>query len=350
MVTVDMAIKRLDRSIVSGSCARPIDLTREHRMSSTRAARCACAMLALICSQVASAQLQPNRPLRIVTSSLGGGTDFASRLLATSLTESLGRTVIVDNRSSGLAPGQVVSKAAPDGHTLLLITSGIAWVLPLFQKVPYDPVKDFVPLSLIASFPTVLAINAAVPANSVSELIRLAQSRPGTLNYVMTAPGGSGHLAGELFKFMARVSLTPVPYKTTGTAVIDLVGGRVQVFFSAAGPIMPHVKAGRLKALAVSSPKPSALVPDLPTVAATVPGYALEGHYCLFAPAGTPEETVRFLNREVVRVLQDDGVRAKFLASGVEPRGSPPEELGALQAADTAKMAELVREAGLKAN
>ena len=319
-------------------------------MPPARFARFACAILTLVCSQVSFAQLQPNRPIRIVTSSLGGGTDFASRLLATNLTESLGRSIIVDNRSSGLMPGQLVSRATPDGHTLLLITGGIAWVLPLFQKAPYDPIKDFVPLSLIASFPTVMAINASVPANSVSEFIRLAQSRPGALNYVMTAPGGSAHLASELFKFMAKVNLTPVPYKTTGTGVIDLVSGRVQMFFSAAGPIMPHVQAGKLKALAVSSPKPSALLPDLPTVAATVPGYALEGYYCLFAPAGTPEDTVRFLNREFVRVLQDDGVRAKFLAAGVEPRGSTPQELRVVQEADSANMANLIRETGLKAN
>lgn len=318
-------------------------------MPPPRLARFACAILTLVCSQVAVAQLQPNRPIRIVTSSLGGGTDFASRMLATSLTESLGRTVIVDNRGSGVLPGQVASKATPDGHTLLLITGGIAWVLPLFQKVPYDPIRDFVPVSLIASFPAVMAINASVPANSVGEFIRLAQSRPGALNYVMTAPGGSAHLAGELFKFMAKVNLTPVPYKTTGTAVTDLIGGRVEMFFSAAGPIMPHVKAGRLKALAVSSSKPSALLPDLPTVAATVPGYSLEGYYCLFAPAGTREEVVRFLNREVMRVLQDDSVRGKFLAAGVEPRGSAPEELGALREADMAKMANLIRETGLKA-
>lgn len=317
-------------------------------MTPSRLARFACAFLTLVCSQGAVAQLQPGRPIRIVTSSLGGGTDFASRMLATSLAESLGRSVIVDNRGSGVLPAQVVSKATADGHTLLLITGGIAWVLPLFQKVPYDPVKDFAPVALIASFPAVMAINASVPAGSVSEFIRLAQSRPGTLNYVMTVPGGSAHLASELFKFMAKVSLTPVPYKTTGTGVTDLVGGRVQMFFSAAGPILPHVKAGRLKALAVTSPKPSALVPDLPTVAATVPGYSLEGYYCLFAPTGTPEEAVRLLNREVVRVLQDDAVRAKFLASGVEPRGSAPQELGALQASDMEKMAELIRETRLK--
>jgi tripartite-type tricarboxylate transporter receptor subunit TctC len=286
-------------------------------MPPTSLARLTCAMLTLVCSQLAVAQLQSNRPIRLVTSSL--------------------------------LPAQVVSKATPDGHTLLLITGGIAWVLPLFQKVPYDPVKDFVPLSLIASFPTVMAINASVPANSVSEFIQLARSRPSALNYVMTAPGGSAHLAGELFKFMAKVNLTPVPYKTTGTGVADLVSGRVQMFFSAAGPIMPHVKSGRLNALAVSSPKRSPLFPDLPTVADTVSGYALEGFYCLFAPAGTPEDAVRLLNREVVRVLQDDGVRAKFLAAGVEPRASTPDELGALQEADVTKMAALIREAGLKA-
>lgn len=294
-------------------------------------------------------QLQPNKPVRIVTSGFGGGTDFVSRVIASGLTASLGQQVIVDNRGSSVVPGEIVSKASPDGHTLLVTSGGILWVLPLFQKVPYDPVKDFSPVSLMASFPTILAVNASVPADSVKELIALAKAKPGGLNYVMTAQGGSAHLASELFKSMAGVNIVPVPYKNTGTAIIDLISGRVQMFFSASGPVMPHVKSGKLKALAVTSAKTSALFPDMPTVAASVPGYDVEAVYCIFAPAKTPAAIINRLNQEIVRVLGQADVKEKLLTAGIEPRGSSPAELGALRKSDMAKMSKLIQEAGIGA-
>ena len=294
-------------------------------------------------------QLQPNRPVRIVASGVGGGTDFVARQIANGLTDSLGQQFLVENRGSSVVPGEIVSKASPDGHTLLVTTGGILWVLPFFQKVPYDPVKDFSPVALAASFPTVLVVNASLPANSVKELIALAKAKPGALNYVMTAKGGSAHLAGELFNSMAGIKIVAVPYKNTATAITDLISGRVEMFFSAAGPVMPHVKSGKLKALAVTSPKTSMLLPDMPTVAASLPGYDMDGVYCLFAPAKTPAAIIKYLNQGLVRALSRADVKEKFLAAGIQPVGSSPAELGALRKTDMARMGKMIKEAGIGA-
>ena len=295
------------------------------------------------------AQLQPKKPIRIVTSGFGGGTDFLARQVATAMTANLGQQVLVENRGSSVIPGEIVATANPDGHTLLVTSGGILWVLPFFQKVPYDAVKDFAPVAITASFPAILAINASVPANSVKEFIAYAKANPGSLNYVMTAHGGSAHLAAELFKSMTGVNIVPVPYKNTGTAITDLVGGRVQMFFSASGPVMPHVKAGKLKALGVTSAKPSALLPDLPTVASSVPGYDMEAVYCIFAPAKTPAAIINQLNREIVKILNQSDVKERLLAAGMEPRPSTPAELAALRKMDMARMGEMIRKAGIGA-
>jgi len=304
----------------------------------------------LFVAHFAYAQLQPNKPIRLVTTGIGGGTDFASRQVATGLTASLGRPVVVENRGSSVVPGDTVAKAQPDGHTLLVTSGGIHWVLPLFQKVPYDAVRDFAPVTILAGFPSVLAINASVPANSVGELIAIAKAKPGALNYVMTAEGGSAHLSAAMFSVMAGVKMTPVPYKNTGTAITDLVSGQVQLFFSALGPVMPHVKSGRLKALASTSARKSTLLPpDMPTIAETVPGYDMEAVYCIFAPAKTPPPIVRYLNQEIQRVLSQPDVKERFSTAGIEPRGSSAAELNELRRVDIARMTKLVREAGLGA-
>ena len=297
----------------------------------------------------ASGQLHPNKPIRLVTSGIGGGTDFAARLVASGLNASLGQPVVVENRGSSVVPGDTVAKALPDGHTLLVTSGGILWVMPLFQKVPYDAVKDFAPVTLTASFPSVLTVNASVPAGSVKEFIAIAKARPGGLNYVMTAEGGSGHLSAALFQVMAGINMVPVPYKNTGTAITDLVSGQVQVFFSAAGPIMPHVKSGKLRALGITSARASTLVPDVPTIAATLPGYDMEAVYCIFAPAKTPAAIIGRLNREIGRVLAQADVKERFLAAGIEPRASTPEELGALRKDDIARVGKLIKDAGIAA-
>ncbi len=294
-------------------------------------------------------QLQANKPIRIVTSGVGGGTDFVARQLAAGLTTNLGQQVLVENRGSSVVPGEIVSKASPDGHTLLITSGGILWVLPFFQQVPYDAVKDFAPVALTATFPAVLAINGALPVNSTKEFIALAKAKPASMNYVMTAEGGSAHLASELFNHMAGVKIMAVGYKNTATAISDLISGQIQMFFSAAGPMMPHVKTGRLKVLAVTSAKPSSLVPDVPTVASVVPGYEMEAVYCLFAPANTPAAIINKLNQEVVKLLNQPDAKSKFLAAGIEPAPSTPAELGALRKADIARMAKLIKDAGIGA-
>lgn len=240
-----------------------------------------------------------------------------------------------------------MAKALPDGHTLLVTSGGILWVMPLFQKVPYDAVKDFAPVTLVASFPSVLTVNASVAAASVKELIAVAKARPGGLNYVMTAEGGSAHLSTALFQVMAGINMVPVPYKNTGTAITDLVSGQVQVFFAAGGLIMPHVKSGKLRALGITSAKASALAPDLPPIAATLPGYDMEAVYCIVAPAKTPSPTIGRLNREIGRVLAQADVKERFLAAGIEPRASTPEELGALRKSDIARVSKLIKDAGI---
>jgi tripartite-type tricarboxylate transporter receptor subunit TctC len=311
--------------------------------------RIVAAAIMIFGAQTTYGQLQPNKPIRLVTSGIGGGTDFAARVLANGLALRLGQVVIVENRGSSVVPGDVVSKASPDGHTLLVTSGGILWVLPFFQRVPYDPVKDFSPVALTASFPSILVVNPSVPANSVKEFIAVAKARSGALNYVMTAEGGSAHLSAAMFSVMAGVKMVPVPYKNTGTAITDLVGGQVQLFFSASGPVMPHVKTGKLKALGITSAKPSALLPDLPTIAASLPGYDMEAVYCIFAPPQTLAAIVNRLNHEIVRILDQDDVKQRFLAAGIEPRGSSPAELGALRKSDMTKMARLIKDAGIAA-
>ena len=294
----------------------------------------------------AVAQLHPVKPIRLVTSGVGGSTDYVARQLAQGLSAVLQRPVIVENRGSSVVPGDTVAKAQPDGHTLLVTSGGILWVLPFYQQVPYDAVKDFAPVSMLAAFPSVLAVNAAVPGNSrnsLREFIDHAKAKPGTLNYVMTAEGGSAHLAAVQFSVLAGVKMVAVPYKNTGTAMTDLLSGQVQLFFSAAGTVMPHVKTGKLKALGVTSARASPIVPDVPPIAGVLPGYDMESVLCLFAPAQSPAAAINFLNQEVKNVLSQPDVKERFLGAGIEPRGSTPAELGKLRGEEAARMAILIK-------
>ncbi len=216
-----------------------------------------------------SGQNYPTKPVRIVTSGIGGGNDFVSRLIAQGVSGPLGQQVIVDNRPSGVIPGDIVAKAPPDGYTVL-IASGSLWILTLLQdNVPYDPVRDFAPISSIDRDSNVLVVIPSLPAKSVKELIALAKARPGELNYASTATGASGHLSAELFKAMAGVNIVRIPYKGNAQAFTDLIGSQaqVQLMFPSAGSVATHVKSDRLRALAVTAAQPSALFPGLPTVA-----------------------------------------------------------------------------------
>lgn len=304
------------------------------------------ASLMLIAAAPALGQQFPNRSIRIVASGPGGGADASARLIAQQLTQIVGQQVIVENHVSSQADMQVAN-AAPDGYTLLLDTSTL-WIGPLLRKSSaYDPVKDFAPVTQALSFPLLMVINAAVPANSVKEFIALAKAKPGQINYVMASVGSSSHIAAELFKSLAGVDLTGVSYKVTSTGILDLLSGRVHVFFSAAGPMMPHVKTGKLKALGVSTAKPSTLFPDLPTVAATVPGYETVPSYSIFAPAKTPPAIINQLNRDIARAVRSPELKERIFENGFEVVASSPQELAALRAADMVRIAKLIKDANI---
>jgi len=290
----------------------------------------------------------PNRPIRIVTAEAGGGLDLASRVLAQGLTRNLGQQVIVENRPTGIVVGEIVAKATPNGHTLL-VTGSSFWLAPfLHDKLPWDPVKDFLPVTLAANTPNLVVVHPAVAAKSISELIALAKAKPGELNYASGSIGSTPHLAPELFKRMASVDIVRVPYKGSGPALIDLIAGQVQVMFPTATGGLPHVKAGRLRALAVTSARPSALVPGLPTVAEALPGYESGVMYGVFVPARTPDAIVRRLNQESVRFLNTPEARERYFSAGVEVVGSSPEQLAAAVKSEMARMGKIIRDAGIR--
>ena len=295
-----------------------------------------------------SAQTYPTKPVRIVTANVGGGTDFVSRLIAQGISGPLGQQVIVDNRASGVIPGDIVAKAAPDGYTLL-VAGGILWIAPLLQKTPYDPLKDFAPITLPVTAPAFLVVHPSLPVKSVRQLVALAKSRPGELNYGSTGTGSSTHLAAELFKSMAGVNIVRIPYKGGGPATVGLIGGEVQLMFATAGSVTPHVKSGKLRMLAVTSARPSALAPDLPTIAASgLPGYEADTTYAVLAPAGTPAAIVKQLNHEIVRALNRPDMREKFLNAGVDVVGSTPEQLTAAMSGEVSRLGKVIRDAGIR--
>ena len=306
------------------------------------------AAVLVLAASAACAQDYPHKAIRIITTEAGGGTDFAARMVGQALSTELGQPVVIENRPSGVIPGQVASQASPDGYTLL-ITSGSLWVGPLLRKTPYDPVTDFAPVSLLVNYPSVLVVHPSVPATTVAALIDLAHARPGQLNYGAPALGTPTHLAAELFKAMAAVDIVGVAYKGTGPAVNALIGGHVQLMFGAPASVAGHVKSGRLRALAVTSARPSALVPGLPAIAATVPGYEMGGETALFAPRGTPEAIVARLNRDVARILNQPAIKERFFQAGVETVGSSPAELAATIKNTMNRLGKVIREAGIRA-
>ena len=298
-----------------------------------------------------AAQDYPNKPIRIVTSAPGGGVDFAARLIAPALTERFGQQVIVENRggAGGMVAAQTVARAPPDGYTLLLYGSPI-WLAPYLRKsVPYDPVKDFQPITLTTRSPTILVVHPSVAANSVKDLIALAKAKPGALNVAIGGSGTSSHLATELFKSRAAIDIVLVPYTGTGPAVSAVLGGEVRVMFANTAVAAPHVKSGKLRALAVTSTQPSALAPGVPTVATSgLPGYESVSIYGMLAPAKTPAAIISRLNQEVVRFLVTPQVKEKFLQSGVEVVASSPKEFAAAIKSDMTTLGKVIKEAGIR--
>jgi tripartite-type tricarboxylate transporter receptor subunit TctC len=298
---------------------------------------------------IAFGQSYPTKPIRVLSAEVGGGADFVARLVAQRISGPLGRQVVVENRPGRLI-GDILVKATSDGYTLLLASSTILFA-PLFGETLYDPVKDFSPITMLASAPNIIVVHPSVPATSVKELIALAKARPGKLNYGSGGTGSSLHLAAELFKQMAGVDITRIAYKGAGPAMNDLVGGQVQMVFATAGSATLHVRSGRLRALAVTSREPSVLAPGLPTVAASgVPGYEMEAIYALVAPLNTPPPIIKQLNHVIVLALSQTDVQEKFLNAGIEAASSSPGELGAKIKSEIAKVARLVKDQGIRAN
>lgn len=296
------------------------------------------------------AQSYPAKPIRIVTPGSGGGADFAARLIAPALIASLGQQVIVDNRPSAIIPGEIVSKAPPDGYTLLIYGPPF-WVGPLFEKTPYDPVRDFQSITAAIRQPNILVVHPSLPVKSVNDLIALAKARPGALNYASIATGSSSHLAGELFKSMAGVSLVRVNYKGSGAALVALLAGEVELSFANAVSVAGAVRSGRLRALAVTTAQPTPLAPGLPTVAASgLPGYESASMIAVFAPAATPAAIIDRLNREIVTALNRADIRKKFFNAGSEVIGSSPEALTAAIKSEIARLGKVIKAAGIKAD
>ena len=307
------------------------------------------ATAAVLGASAACGQTYPNRPIRFLTTGIGGSTDLAARTVAQGLTDSVGWTVVVDNRGSTIVGSEMASKAAPDGYTILVMTDGL-WRGPLFQKMPFDPVKDFSPITLVSRSPNILVVHPSLPARSVKDLIALARARPGELNYGAGAIGASTHLASELFKVMTGTNIVHVPYKSTGGAVTPLLSGQLQLMFGTTGTVWTHIKSGRLRALAVSTAQPTPLAPGLPTIAAAgnLPGYESAATAGVFGQATLPQAIITRLHEEIARVLARPEVKERFFNQSVDIVGGTPQETAAFIKSDMATTARIIRDAGIR--
>ncbi len=313
-----------------------------------------CAALAFAWS-VSAQSPYPSKPIRlIIPFPPGGSADTIGRLLAQEMSKSLGQPVVAENRpgAGGNIGVDVVAKSAPDGYTFGLAAAGaLAINQHLMGKLPYDPVKDLAPVSKLADIPIVVVVANSTPAGSVRELIDAAKAKPGALGFASAGNGTAMHLSGELFKLMAGVDMTHVPYKGSGPAVTDLVSGQVPVGFVDLVSALPQIRAGRVKGLAVASGKRTITAPDIPTVAeAGVPGFDAVGWFGVVAPAGTPGDIVAKLNAETVRIMALPEVRERALATGAEPSTNSPEEFAVFIAAEIPKWERVVKASGAKAN
>lgn len=307
----------------------------------------AASLTLLLAAGWASAQDYPVKVIRVVTSPPGGSNDFAARLLVRGLTERTGWQFVVDNRPTVLAP-EVVMRTAPDGYTLL-VTGGTFVTGFLIDKLPYEPLRDFAPISLTHRQPNILVVHPSLPVKSVKELIALARAKPGALNYSSSGVGSSNHLAAELLKFMTGVRIVRINYKGVGPAVSALLSGEVQLMYANLASVSHYLQAGRLRPLAISSAEPSPLYPNLPTMAASgLPGFEAVVTTGVYAPAGTPAAIVNRLNQEIVRAINLPDIKEKFSNTGIETVGSTPQELTAAMQVDIARTAKLVQAGGFR--
>ena len=306
-------------------------------------------LLAIAATAAPAAEWAPKRPVRlIVPFPPGGAVDTIARIVATGLPERLGQQVVVDNRggANAIIGTDLTARAVPDGHTILIVPAGHAITPSVTRKLPYDTVKDFAAVGLIGNSAYMLVVGPSLPAKTVSEFVALAKARPGQLNYAFTGHGNATHVAGELLKVLAGIDMVAVNYKGGGPALTDVMGGHVSAFFSGVSSGTPHVKAGKLRALGVTTTRRSTALPDVPTIAeAGVPGYEVDAWYGLLAPAATPPAIIARLNRELTHLLATVEMKERLFAAGLDARASTPAEFRDRIARDITRYAEVVRKA-----
>jgi tripartite-type tricarboxylate transporter receptor subunit TctC len=298
-----------------------------------------------VCAQ----QNFPSKPIRIITSLPGGASDITARLIAQGISSTLGQPVIVDNRPSNIT-GETAMKAQPDGYTLLLDGNSL-WFTSLMQKTPYDVLRDFAPITLVLSSPCILVVHPSLPASSVKDLIALAKAKPGALNYGSAGYASAPHFAMELFKYMTGINVVHIPYKGAGAAVIDVIGGQIQMMIGTAPSVTPNVKAGKLRALAVSTAQSSMLAPGLPTIAASgLPGYEFASLNGVFAVVKTPDAIINRLQQEIVRAVSQPDVKERIFSMGTEVITSTPEGFAVKLKSEIAKWGKLIKDVGIRAD
>ena len=310
------------------------------------------ATLTAVVAAGACAQDYPNKPVRIVVPfAPGGGTDLSARIVAQKLTESLGANFVVDNRpgAAGIVGTEAVAKSKPDGYALLVVSSSHAMNPAMYSKLPYDTARDFVPVSLLLSGPTLVVAHPSLPAKNARELIALAKAKPGVLTFASAGHGTPPHMAGELFKSLAKIDILHIPYKGNGPAYTDLMAGQVSLMFPNIATSLPYVKTGRMRSIGVGSKQRSQIAPDIPTVHESgLPGYEMGSWFGLLAPAGTPAAVITRLQQEIAKIFKMPDVREKLFAQGVEPVGSTPQEFASFLQNETTVWAKVIRSSGLK--
>jgi len=335
-------------------CTPPQVAQTKARLKGSLTLRMAVALTLCVTSLLAPAQPFPSRPVRIIVGfPPGGGTDIVARTLSPRLSEALGQPVVIDNRggASGLVATELAAKSAPDGYTLFMGTLGNLSVNPLlFPKIPFDVARDFAPVTQVVSVTFMLYVHPSLPVKTVRQLIVLAKERAGQLNYASSGSGGAPHLAAELFNSLAGVKLVHIPYKGSGPSFTDLLSGQVPITFTTLTQGLQYVKSNRLRAVATLSPARTPVLPDVPTVSETLPGYEVVNWFGLVVPVMTSRDVVARLHDDFIKVLQTPEVKEKLVAQGTDPVGSTPEEFGAFMKAETAKWARVIREANIRAD
>ena len=316
--------------------------------------RVVAALTAVAFSAVLHAQTYPNKVIRIVVPyPPGGGADITARPIAQMLSERWGQPVVIENRggASGMIGADIVAKAPPDGYTIMVSASAeVALNVAIFPKMPYDPVRDFAPITLATVTPLALVVHPSVPVKSVKEYIASAKAKPGSLTFGSTGTGSPHHFAGEWLKMLTKIDIVHVPYKGMAPAIIDLLGGQIPSGFVTLLPTLQYVKAGRLRALAVTTPQRALLLPDVPALAETLPGFDISQWNAVWAPAGTPKDVLDKLSTEIRRIVQSPDYKARMSEQGSEAIGNSPSELAAFQKAEIDKYRKIAQQANIKAD